>query len=102
MPRLILRAFERHVESDFHDFVLGAEHRSAHRCDPRMRTELDEPGEGLGMHFDVPASWAAPNCAAGTLDRFPERRHRIAAHASRPLAAEPGAERSDAVTLQRG
>jgi hypothetical protein len=100
MPGLVHRALEGGVEADLHDFVFGAEHVPAHRRDPRVRAEVSEAAEGLRMDFHVPAERATANSAAWALDRLPERRHHVLAHALGPVAGERALQRHDSVAVK--
>src|SRR5687767_14543847 len=100
MPGLILRALERYVEPDLDDLIARSEDSFAHAMNPRMRHQVHKAAERLRMRFDVPAPRAAPDGAAGTLNRFPERGHHVLAQMLDPVPRERALKRGDAVCVE--
>ena len=100
MPRLILRALERHVEADLDELVFLTQHCLAHSGYPRVGCELDESTKSLRMGFDIPSPRPTPHRAAGSLNRLPERRHHVFATSLHPLAGKRALQRGDAVAIQ--
>src|SRR4051812_22082921 len=88
VPGLVHRASEWNVEADLDNFVIRAEHRPAHRHEPRMSDEIDETPERLRMDLDIIPVGAAPDCAARALDCVRECSHDVLAHRVCPLGAE--------------
>src|ERR1700761_5955068 len=100
MPGLVHRALERGVEADLHDLVFGTEHGPAHRCDPRVRAEVSEAGEGLRMDLHVPAARTPADGAARPLKRPPERRHHVVAHTLDPISGESALQPDDSIAVE--
>src|SRR2546423_849008 len=100
MPWLIHRSRSRHVESDLHDPVVGPEHGFTYGDHPRVRHEVGESAQPLGMDLHVIALRPATDRAVRPSERFLEQRFDVVAHPFDPGALEGAFERDDAVAVQ--
>lgn len=101
MPRLISGPREGNVEADFDDPIIGAEHRFAHRDEPWMSRNRDEPADPFRLDLDVPALGSARKNPAFQCARFREQGFNVFAQLVREGRAESFGERRNSVAVDR-
>ena len=100
MPRLVRGPRERNIEPQFDDLVILAQDRLAHGDEPRMRHDVDEAADPLGMDLDVESLRAARQRAFLNALRFGEQGLDILAQRIGPLNREGAFEADDPVPVQ--
>src|SRR5205814_8005583 len=94
------RSRQGHIKPDLDDLVFPAQNGLAHSDHPRMRYQVNEAADPLGMDFNVVALWPTSHRAVGALQRLMEQELDVVTQLLRPLPRERRLQRNDAVAVE--
>ena len=100
MPRLIGSAGERDVEPEFDDPVILTQNRLAYRDEPRVRDNIDEATDPLGMDLNIISLGSARQRSLLDALRLGEHTLDIFAQGIGPLDRKRALQADDPVTVQ--